>query len=120
MISVIVIYIVFLYDEDMNVKRRNNTIDVLKLVFSLCIIGIHLDLNLPFLGNRKINYDSSNRPHLAAGLIEADEVDLEYTDCETVRGVKVHIGPECVVDRVEYSGELTTDPYATVGEKVKI
>ena len=83
-------------------------------------IGIHLDLNLPFLGNRKINYDSSNRPHLAAGLIEADEVDLEYTDCQTVRGVNIHIGNECVIDRVEYSGELTTDPYATVGEKVKL
>lgn len=83
-------------------------------------IGIHLDLDLPFLGKRKLNYDSPNRPHLAASLIEADEVDLEYTDCQTVRGVNIHIGNECVIDRVEYSGELTTDPYATVGEKVKL
>ena len=62
----------------------------------------------------------AGRPHLAAGLIEADEVDLEFTDCETVRGVNVHIGRECVVDRVEYSGTLSTDAYATVGEKVKV
>ena len=60
------------------------------------------------------------RPHLVTNLIEADEIDLEYTDARTVRGVNVRIGPECVVDRVEYSGTLSTDPYATVGEKVKI
>ena len=63
---------------------------------------------------------SHDRPHLASELIEADEVDLEYTDCETVRGVNVHIGPECVIDRVEYSGTLTTDPNCTVREKIKI
>ena len=60
------------------------------------------------------------RNHLTSALIEADEIDLEYTDCETVRGVDVHIGPECVIDRVEYSGTLTTDPNCTVREKVKI
>ena len=61
-----------------------------------------------------------SRPHLSAGLIEADEIDLEYTDCETVRGVNVRIGPECVIDRVEYSGILTTDANCSIGEKVKI
>lgn len=60
------------------------------------------------------------RNHLTSALIEADEIDLEYTDCETVRGVNVHIGPECVIDRVEYSGTLTTDANCTVREKVKI
>ncbi len=60
------------------------------------------------------------RPHLASELIEADEIMLEYTDCETVRGVNVHIGPECVIDRVEYSGNLTTDANCTIRETVKI
>ena len=60
------------------------------------------------------------RNHLTSELIEADEIELEYTDCETVRGVNVHIGPECVIDRVEYSGTLTTDANCTVREKVKI
>lgn len=62
----------------------------------------------------------SRRTHLTSELIEADEINLEYTDCETVRGVNVHVGPECVIDRVEYSGTLTTDPNCTVREKVKI
>lgn len=60
------------------------------------------------------------RPCLNATLIEADEITLEYTDAETVRGVNVHIGPECVIDRVEYSGSLTTDANCTVREKVKV
>lgn len=60
------------------------------------------------------------RPHLSAELIEADEIDLEYTDCRTVRGVNVRIGPECVIDRVEYSGSLTTDANCTVREKIKV
>ena len=60
------------------------------------------------------------RPCLSAELIEADEIDIEYTDCRTVRGVNVHIGPECVIDRVEFSGELTTDANCTVREKVRV
>ena len=60
------------------------------------------------------------RPRLLSELIEADEVDLEYTDCQTVRGVNVRIGSECVIDRVEYSGTLTTAADCTVREKVKI
>ncbi len=60
------------------------------------------------------------RPHLVTNLIEADEIDLEYTDARTVRGVNVRIGPECVIDRVEYSGSLYVDPNASVREKVHI
>ena len=65
-------------------------------------------------------FSVQKRPHLSAELIEADEIDLEYTDCRTVRGVRVRIGPECVVDRVEDSGTLTTAADAQIGEKVKI
>lgn len=60
------------------------------------------------------------RPHLATNLIEADEIDLEYTDAQVVRGVNVRIGSECVIDRVEYSGSLSTAPDCTVREKIKV
>lgn len=65
-------------------------------------------------------FGGSKRHHLAANLIEADEIQLEYTDAQLVRGSKIHIGPECVIDRVEYSGTLSTDPNATIRERVKI
>ena len=60
------------------------------------------------------------RACLNTALIEADVIDVEYTNCETVRGVNVHIGAACVVNRVEYSGTLTTAADAQIGEKVKI
>ena len=44
MSRVIVLCGVFHYDESMETKQRNHTIDVLKLIFSICIIGIHLNL----------------------------------------------------------------------------
>jgi cytoskeletal protein CcmA (bactofilin family) len=81
---------------------------------------LHLNLRLPFLGNHKGKLGGGNRPHLAAELIEADEVELESTDCETVRGVNVRIGPECVIDRIEFSGSLTTAPDAVIREKIKV
>lgn len=65
-------------------------------------------------------FGRQKRNCLKSELIEADEIDLENTDCRTVRGVNVHIGSECVIDRVEYSGTLTTAPDASIGEKVKI
>ena len=65
-------------------------------------------------------FGRQKRSRLKAELIEADEIDLENTDCRTVRGVNVHVGSECVIDRVEYSGTLTTAADATVGEKVKV
>ena len=83
-------------------------------------VRIHLDLNLPFFGKRRIDYDGKSRSCLICQLIEADEIWLENTDAETVRGVNVHIGSECVVDRGEYSGSLTTAADASVGEKIKI
>lgn len=65
-------------------------------------------------------FGMQRRTRLNTELIEADEIDLEYTNAQTVRGVNVHIGNECVIDRVEYSGTLTTDAYATIGERIKI
>ena len=80
-----------------------------------------ININFDFSAfNRNFHVSNGKRPHLASNLIEADEIDLEYTDCETVRGVNVRIGSECVIDRVEYSGTLITDANCTVTEKVKI
>lgn len=83
--------------------------------------GMHININLDFSGfHRSFHVSNKKRQHLYSNLIEADEIDLEYTDCETVRGVNVHIGPECEIGRVEYSGTLTTNANCTVREKIKI
>lgn len=52
--------------------------------------------------------------------IEGDEIDLEGTKAELVRGKTVVIGAGCEIERVEYSGALTVDKAAKVGEQVKV
>lgn len=92
-------------------------------------IALHADNLIRSIGGGRVQVrraDSGSgfgilrRARLVCSQIEADEIDLEYTDAETVRGVNIHIGSECVIDRVEYSGSLRTEADCTVREKVKI
>lgn len=64
-------------------------------------------------------FGSSKVRELRARVIEGDEVHLENTVAEVVRGGKVKIGPGCQVKRVEYTEALEVDPQAKVGEEVK-
>ena len=51
------------------------------------------------------------------GDIEGDDVDLEYTEADVVRGRRVRIGEGCSIGRVEYSESLDAWD-GTVGESV--
>jgi cytoskeletal protein CcmA (bactofilin family) len=57
---------------------------------------------------------------LEAGVIEGDEISLENTKADVVRGKKVHIGQGCEIGLVEYQEEYKADPAAMVKEKKKI
>ena len=57
---------------------------------------------------------------LKAELIEGEEIDLQATRAELVRGRNVVIGPGCEIERVEYSGSLMVDPSAKVEQQAKI
>ena len=57
---------------------------------------------------------------LTAGSIEGDEVELECTTAQVVRGRNVRIGRNCNIDRVEYTDSLTVDEYAEVKEQVRV
>jgi len=52
--------------------------------------------------------------------VEGDEIELEDTQAEVVRGKKVVIGPGCRIGRVEYSESLKVAPDAVVKERVKV
>ncbi len=56
---------------------------------------------------------------LHAQLIEGDEVFLEDTTAETVRGKTVEIGPGCEIGTVEYSESLRVAHDATVKNKTR-
>lgn len=53
-----------------------------------------------------------------AGDIEGDDVDLEYTQADVVRGRRVRIGEGCSIGRVEYSESLDAWD-GTVGEAIQ-
>lgn len=57
---------------------------------------------------------------LKAGTIEGDQVELQYTEADVVRGGDVVIGPGCTIGRVEYRRELRVDSRAKVGQRVRI
>ncbi|HRU22306.1 MAG TPA: hypothetical protein P5113_06475, partial [Candidatus Bipolaricaulis sp.] len=56
---------------------------------------------------------------LTVGEIEGDQVHLEATTADVVRGKIVHIGPGCRIGRVEYTESLDVHPEAEVREKIK-
>lgn len=57
---------------------------------------------------------------LTVSEVSGDEVTLEATTAQMVRGDRVVIGPQCRIDRVEYRQSLTVDPQSWVGQSVQI
>jgi cytoskeletal protein CcmA (bactofilin family) len=55
-----------------------------------------------------------------AKLIEGDEIYLENTRAEVVRGKEIQIGPNCKIGRVEYSTSLKVHEDSEVGTQTKI
>jgi len=58
-------------------------------------------------------------PELHAGTIEGDDIDLEYTHADVVRGNRIVIGKGCSIGRVEYRTELNVHSHARIREEVK-
>lgn len=56
---------------------------------------------------------------LEIGTIEGDEIELENTSADVVRGKNVIIGKNCSIKTVEYSQNLSVDLSSTVREQVK-
>nr|WP_304217920.1 polymer-forming cytoskeletal protein [Fredinandcohnia onubensis] len=57
---------------------------------------------------------------LKTEIIEADEIEIEYTTAKMVRGKNINIGPNCEIDVVEYTGTFSQDPSAKVKEARKM
>jgi len=59
------------------------------------------------------------RGEVEAKLIEGDEIYLEDTKADVVRGKEIRIGPNCKIGRVEYSGSLEIHDSSEVGEQTR-
>lgn len=58
-------------------------------------------------------------PELSAVSIEGDDIDVESTKAQVVRGNRIVVGKGCAIGRVEFKNELIVHPGATVGERVR-
>ena len=92
-------------------------------------IRLHLAGNSSIrdIGGSRINIYGKKSGWLFGGFsglktdtIEADEIYLECTEADTVRGRRISIGHGCRIRRVEYSDSLTVAADAEVPEKIKI
>lgn len=63
---------------------------------------------------------SQMHTELNVSVIEGDELNLEYTKADIVRGNVVHIGKGCVIGRVEYRKSLHVARTAKVGAEVQL
>jgi len=57
---------------------------------------------------------------LRVSSIEGDEIHLEDTTADVVRGTRVEIGPGCQIGSVEYSERLDVHPEAEVKNQTKV
>jgi cytoskeletal protein CcmA (bactofilin family) len=57
---------------------------------------------------------------LKAKVIEGDDIHLEHTTADIVRGNNVKIGPGCQIGLVEYRNDLTHDPGSSIKIMTKI
>lgn len=64
---------------------------------------------------RRAGWLGGHSATLSAEIIEGDDVYLEATQADTVRGRRVTIGPGCDIKAVEFGESLQIDPDATVG-----
>lgn len=57
---------------------------------------------------------------LRVDLVEGDDIYLENTTAEMVRGAKVTLGPGCKIKKVEYSEKLEVHQAAKVEERIEL
>ncbi|GGA43503.1 polymer-forming cytoskeletal protein [Paenibacillus physcomitrellae] len=66
------------------------------------------------------NFSLMGGPRLKSEVIEGDDIFLEDTEAEMVRGTRVYIGRGCKIKRVEYKETLQTDGDALIGQSLQV
>lgn len=90
--------------------------------------GVEVDLDtdkltreISKLGEKiQVNIGGWGAGTLTTDLVEGDQVYLEWTKANTVRGKKVIIGEGCEIERVEYSSSIQISDDAEVATEVQL
>jgi cytoskeletal protein CcmA (bactofilin family) len=65
-------------------------------------------------------FSGSGSAELKAGTIEGDDVELEDTTADAVRGKRIKLGPGCKIGNVEYSETLEAHSSAKIEKQTKM
>ena len=65
-------------------------------------------------------FNIQRKGKLICNEIEADEIYLEHTECNIVRGRNIEIGKGCIIDTVEYTGTLKENDNCKIKNKVHL
>ncbi|MCL1791153.1 MAG: hypothetical protein FWG40_07330 [Peptococcaceae bacterium] len=77
--------------------------------------GRRIEVRKPRMPRRLLN-NSFRSVILEAQIIEVDDIDIDYTTADVVRGCRVKIGKHCCIGKVEYTESLVVEDGAEVGE----
>lgn len=72
-----------------------------------------------FLSSVKIKVGDENS-RLEAEVIEGDTIYVDTAKIGVVRGKHIEIGPECEIDKIEYSESLKIHESAKIGQQIQI
>jgi cytoskeletal protein CcmA (bactofilin family) len=77
-------------------------------------IKVRKEEKFSFLGLKNMIMPHSKTKLLKADTIEADEIYLENTQAKIVRGNNIKLGPECIIELVEYKESFQNDENSKV------
>lgn len=63
-------------------------------------------------------FNMERKGKLICNEIEADEIYLEHTECNIVRGRNIEIGEGCIIETIEYTGDLKENGNSKIKNKV--
>lgn len=111
-------------DADMCYLYPNKYVDIQEIHGSVVIVGEDFDTS--WLKDVAMDIHASDlrtRETCAKAyvhVIEADEVIVNHMKCNTIRGQRIVVGADSVVNRIEYSESCEVDERAVVKEIVKL
>ena len=67
---------------------------------------------------KSLFFIKARKAKLICNEIDGDEIYLEYTHCNIVRGKNIEIGDGCIIDKIEYTGTLKENGNSKINNKV--
>lgn len=106
--------------DEIEISGKVEADDINCDVFSLDLNGGKSAIaNIEGSSVKVTNHRVIRKSYLRVNTITADDIDIEYVECDTISGDHVKIGKGCKVEHVTYLSSLEIDPKASVKKNEK-